>query len=48
MTTKEVADQLVTFCRNNQDDKAYEQLYSPQITSVEMSEPMKEVWKMRP
>ena len=43
MTTKQVADQLVSYCRNNQEEKAYQELYSPEITSVEMTEPMKEV-----
>lgn len=43
MTTQEVAQKLVEYCRNNQESRAYEELYSPQITSVEMSEPMKEV-----
>lgn len=46
MTTKEVADQLVSYCRNNEEDKAYQELYSPEITSVEMAEPMKEVHGM--
>ncbi len=43
METKEVAQQLVAYCRNQQEEKAYQELYSPQITSIEMSEPMKEV-----
>lgn len=43
MTTQEVAQKLVEYGRNNQESRAYEELYSPQITSVEMSEPMKEV-----
>lgn len=43
MTTKDIAEQLVTYCRNNQEEKAYQELYSPQITSIEMQEPMKEV-----
>lgn len=43
MTTQEVAQKLVEYCRNNQESRSYEELYSPQITSVEMSEPMKEV-----
>lgn len=43
MTTQEVAQKLVEYCRNNQESRAYEELYSPQITSVEMSEPIKEV-----
>lgn len=43
MTTEEVANKLVEYCRNNQEDKAYQELYSPEITSIEMAEPMKEV-----
>jgi len=43
MTTKDIAEKLVSYCRNNQEDKAYEELYSPEITSIEMAEPMKEV-----
>ncbi|ALM20141.1 hypothetical protein AAT17_02175 [Nonlabens sp. MIC269] len=43
MTTKQVADQLVEWCRNGEETKCYENLYSPEITSVEMAEPMKEV-----
>jgi len=43
MKTHEVANKLVEYCRNNQEDKAYQELYSPEITSIEMSEPMKEV-----
>ncbi len=46
MTTQEIANQLVDYCRNNQEDKAYQELYSPKITSVEMAEPMKEVHGM--
>lgn len=44
MTTKEIANLLVNYCRNNQEDKAYQELYSPEITSLEMQEPMKEVY----
>lgn len=43
MNTKDVAEKLVNYCRNNQESKAYEELYSPEITSIEMQEPMKEV-----
>lgn len=46
MTTQEVALKLVDYCRNDQESKAYEELYSPDITSIEMSEPMKEVHGM--
>lgn len=46
MNTQQVANQLVSYCRNNQEDKAYQELYSPEITSIEMSEPMKEVHGM--
>lgn len=43
MNTKDVANQLVAYCRNNEEEKAYQELYSPEIVSVEMQEPMKEV-----
>lgn len=43
MTTEQVANQLVAYCRNNEESKAYQELYSPEITSIEMVEPMKEV-----
>ncbi|WP_299526378.1 nuclear transport factor 2 family protein [Winogradskyella sp.] len=43
MTTKEIAEKLVNYCRNHQDEEAYQELYSPEITSIEMQEPMKEV-----
>lgn len=46
MTTSEIAHKLVDFCRNEQENKAYEKLYSPEITSIEMTEPMKEVHGM--
>lgn len=46
MKTQEVANKLVEYCRNQQEDKAYQELYSPNITSIEMSEPMKEVHGM--
>ncbi len=46
MTTQEVANKLVEYCRLHQEEKAYQELYSPEITSVEMSEPMKEVHGM--
>jgi len=46
MKTQEVANKLVEYCRNQQEDKAYQELYSADITSVEMSEPMKEVHGM--
>jgi len=46
MTTAQVADKLVEYCRNQQEDKAYHELYSPEITSIEMVEPMKEVHGM--
>jgi len=43
MTTKDIAEKLVSYCRNGEDQKAYQELYSPEITSIEMQEPMKEV-----
>lgn len=43
MNTEEIASKLVDYCRNNQEAKAYEELYSPEITSIEMKEPMKQV-----
>lgn len=43
MTTEEVANKLVAYCRNNEESRAYKELYSPEITSIEMAEPMKEV-----
>jgi len=46
MTTQEIANQLVDYCRNNNEEKAYQELYSPNITSLEMVEPMKEVHGM--
>ncbi|MGB5981632.1 MAG: nuclear transport factor 2 family protein [Nonlabens sp.] len=46
MTTEEVANKLVSYCKNNQEEKAYQELYSNDITSIEMSEPMKEVHGM--
>ena len=35
MTTKEIADRLVELNRNNDHKKAYEELYSPEIVSIE-------------
>lgn len=35
MTTQEIADKLVNYCRNGQYKECYEQLYSPDILSVE-------------
>ena len=43
MTTLEVAEKLVEYCRNQQEERAYQELYSPDIVSIEMAEPMKEV-----
>ncbi|WGK64611.1 SnoaL-like domain-containing protein [Croceiramulus getboli] len=43
MTTEEVAKKLVNYCQSGQEDKAYQELYSPNIVSREMQEPMKEV-----
>jgi ketosteroid isomerase-like protein len=43
MTTKDIAEKLVGYCRNQQEDKAYQELYSPEIISIEMQEPMQEV-----
>ncbi|MGB3592160.1 MAG: nuclear transport factor 2 family protein [Nonlabens sp.] len=46
MTTEEIANKLVEYCRTNQEEKAYKELYSSEITSIEMEEPMKEVHGM--
>ena len=35
MTTQEVADKLVAYCRNMQFEEAMKELYSPEIVSVE-------------
>lgn len=44
MTTQEVADRLVALCRQGQFDTAIEELYSPEIVSIEPDgAPMKEV-----
>lgn len=42
METKQVAERLVELCRQGQWDQPYNELYSPEIVSVEMSEPMRE------
>ncbi|SCX97100.1 SnoaL-like domain-containing protein [Nonlabens sp. Hel1_33_55] len=47
MNTQEVANKLVEYCRNNQFEKAYQELYSPDVISIEMSEPMKELHGMK-
>ena len=36
MSTKEIANQLVTYCRKGEGLKAVEELYHDQVTSVEM------------
>ena len=36
MSTKEIAHQLVNYCRQGKDGQAVEELYHPQVTSVEM------------
>ncbi len=36
MSTQEIANQLVTYCRQGQGMKAVEELYHDQVTSVEM------------
>ncbi|MEO6358810.1 MAG: SnoaL-like domain-containing protein [Ferruginibacter sp.] len=38
MTTKEIATQLVTMCRNGQVEEAKEQLYAPDVVSIEPRE----------
>lgn len=35
MTTQEVADNLVTWCREGNYQRCYEELYSPNIVSIE-------------
>lgn len=35
MTTKEVAEKLVGFCRKGDFESAYKELYSPEIESIE-------------
>jgi len=35
MTTKEVAEKLVSYCRQGDFESAYKELYSPQIESIE-------------
>ena len=42
METKDVAERLVAYCRAGEWTKPYEELYSPEIVSIEMSEPMRE------
>jgi ketosteroid isomerase-like protein len=39
MTTKEVADQLIGFCRDGRFREAIEALYSPEIVSMEAGAP---------
>jgi SnoaL-like domain len=39
MTTKEVADQLISYCREGKFREATEKLYAPDIVSVEASAP---------
>ena len=41
MTTQEVADTLVKLCSNGQFEEAMKTLYSPDIVSHEVNEPMK-------
>ena len=36
MTTKEIADKLVTHCRNESWEACYAELYSPAVQSIEM------------
>ncbi len=44
MTTQEVADKLVGFCRTGQFDAAMQELYGPNIVSIEpKSAPMEKV-----
>ena len=38
MTTKEIADRLVVMCRNGKVEEAKEELFSPDIVSVEPGE----------
>jgi len=35
MTTQEIANKLVEYCRQGQYDKCYAELYSPEIVSIE-------------
>lgn len=35
MNTHEIAQKLVTYCRNHEEQKAYSELYSRDITSIE-------------
>ncbi len=41
METKDVAEKLAAYCRAGEWMKPYEELYSPEIVSVEMAEPMR-------
>jgi len=36
MTTQEIADKLVAYCRNGKFEEAYTELYSPNCVSIEM------------
>ena len=40
MTTKEIADRLVSLCRDGKNDEAKKEMYSSDIVSVEANEPM--------
>jgi ketosteroid isomerase-like protein len=46
MTTEEIANKLVEYCRKDQEMQAYKELFAKDFASVEMSEPMKEVHGM--
>ena len=43
MTTQEIADRLVSLCREGRNEEAKNELYSNDIVSVEVNEPMKVV-----
>lgn len=42
METKDVAERLAAYCSAGEWMKPYKELYSPEIVSLEMSEPMRE------
>jgi ketosteroid isomerase-like protein len=43
MTTKEIADRLVSLCRESRNLDAIDELYADDILSLEANEPMREV-----
>lgn len=43
MNTNEIANHLVKWCNSNQENKCYEELYSPNIVSIEMEKSEHEI-----